>query len=249
VHSPGDLTGGARRDEPARLRLGIPVYADPDVHPEIWAGIARAPAGSLVIINPDSGAGAGRDARYRARVEAAHALGHVVYGYVDTAYGERPLAAAAAEIVRHHSWFGVDGVFFDQVPGTADGLAHYAQLTAIARARGLLVAFNMGQANVDPRFAELADVIAVFEGPAPAHAETRFPDWMYEDSRRARLWHLVFDAPDEHALRTALERAAAGPCEVVFITDGTAPNPWYRLPAYWDRELALVGAVRPTGAR
>jgi hypothetical protein len=247
VHSPGDLTGGARREGRARLGLGIPIYADPDLHPEIWAGVARAPAGSLVIINPDTGPGAFRDTRYRARVEAAQALGHVVYGYVDTAYGERPRAATAAEIVRHHGWFGVDGVFFDQVPGTAGWLAHYAQLAAIARARGLAVAFNMGQANVDRGFADLADVIAVFEGPAPAHAETRFPDWMHDAARRTRLWHLVFDAPDEHALRAALERAAAGPCEVIFVTDGTAPNPWCRLPTYWDRELALVGAARLSG--
>ena len=141
------------------------------------------------------------------------------------------------------------GTWSKKTPSTPNQRWWRTISAAVARARGLLVAFNMGQANVDPRFAELADVIAVFEGPAPAHAEIRFPDWMYEDSRRARLWHLVFDAPDEHALRTALERAAAGPCEVVFITDGTAPNPWYRLPAYWDRELALVGAVRPTGAR
>lgn len=247
VHSPGDLTGDGRRDGPGRLRLGIPIYADPDVHPEIWAGVERAPAGSLVIINPDSGAGAFLDARYRARVEAAQALGHVVFGYVDTAYGERPGAAAAAEIARHQSWFGVDGVFFDQVAGTPDRLWHYAHLAALARARGLAVAFNMGQANVDRGLADLADVIAVFEGPSRAYAETRFPDWMHDRARRTRLWHLVFDAPDEHALRTALERAAAGPCEVIFVTDGTAPNPWCRLPAYWDRELALVGASRPAG--
>jgi len=241
VHTSGDLTGRARREGSAPLRLGIPVYADPDVHPEIWAGIARAPAGSLVIINPDSGSGAVRDARYAARVDAAHDRGHVVYGYIDTSYGERPQAAVTAEIVRHHGWFGVDGIFLDQVPGTAERLGYYAALAAVARSRGLAVALNMGQANIDRRFAALADVLAVFEGPSPAHVAARFPDWMHDAARPVRLWHLVFDAPDERALRTALDRAAAGPCEVVFVTDGTPPNPWCRLPAYWEHELALIG--------
>jgi hypothetical protein len=242
VHSPGDLAGRARRAHPARLRLGIPVYADPDVHPEIWAGIEHAPAGSVVIINPDSGSGAFRDARYAARVGAAQRRGHVVYGYVDTAYGARPQRGIVAEIVRHHGWFGVDGIFFDQVPGTADGLGRYAELARIARRRGLEVALNMGQANVDPGFAEIADVLAVFEGPSAAHPAAQFPDWMHDTARRAQLWHLVFDAPDESALEAALARAAAGPCELVFVTDGRAPNPWHRLPDYWAREVALVGA-------
>jgi hypothetical protein len=245
VHTPGDLLGRARPDAPARLRLGIPVYADPDVHPEIWVGVARAPAGSVLIINPDSGSGTFRDARYAARVALAREQGHVIYGYVDTAYGERPRGGVAADIVRHHGWFGVDGIFFDQVPGNVDRLEHYADLAAVARSRGLAVAFNMGQANVDRQFADLADILAVFEGPSRAHAEARFPDWMHDAARRTRLWHLVFDAPDEHALRAAIARAAAGPCEVVFITDATVPNPWYRLPVYWDRELALVGALDP----
>lgn len=228
------------------LRLGVPVYADPDVHPEIWAGIARAPAGTLVIVNPDSGSGASRDARYAVRVDAARARGQVVYGYVDTDYARRARASVVADIVRHHAWFRVDGVFFDQVPGTADRLAYYSGLAETARARGLLVAFNMGQGNVDPGFAELADVLAVFEGPSPVHAAARFPAWMHDAARRTRLWHLIFDAPDEHTLELALARAAAGPCEVVFVTDGSEPNPWCRLPAYWDRELALVGNPVPS---
>jgi len=248
VHSPGDLTGRWRREPPARLRLGIPIYADPDVHPEIWAGIEHAPAGSVVIINPDSGSGASRDARYAARVGAAQRRGHVVYGYVDTAYGARRRARIVAEIVRYHDWFGVDGIFLDQAPGTADHLDHYAELAGIARRRGLEVALNMGQAKVDPAFAEIADILAVFEGPSTAHTAARFPDWMHDTGRRARLWHLVFDAPDEAALHAALARAEAGPCEMVFVTDGTAPNPWHRLPDYWARELALVGAPRLVGS-
>ncbi len=242
-----DLVGRTRRDDQAQLRLGIPVYADPDVHPEIWDGVARAPAGSVVVINPDSGPGRSPDARYVARAVAARALGHAVYGYVDTAYGTRPRAAILADVVRHHGWFGVDGVFFDQVPGTADRLGQYDELTEVVRARGLAAALNMGQANVDPRFAAVADILAVFEGPWAEHAAARFPNWMHDPGRGAELWHLVFDAPDAQALEAALARAVAGPCDVVFVTDGAGPNPWHRLPAYWDHELALVGSAQPAG--
>jgi len=249
VLNPGDLVGRTHRNEPAGLRLGIPVYADPDTHPELWAGVARAPAGSVVIINPDSGAGQIRDARYAERVARAHAQGQVVYGYVDTAYGGRRVELVVAEIERHRDWFGVDGIFFDQVPGAGFHLAHYRRLADLARTHGLDVAFNMGQANVDPRYAELADVLVVFEGPGAAHAAARFPDWMRDSARRAQLWHLVFDVSDDDAMRAALARAAAGPCEVVFVTDGSGPNPWSRLPSYWEHELALVASSRRAGVQ
>lgn len=244
VVNPGDLAGRTGRDESAGLRLGIPIYADPDMHPEIWAGVERAPAGSVVVINVDSGPGRSRDARYAARVERARQRGHEVFGYVDTAYGQRSRAAIAADVVRHHRWFGIDGIFFDQVSGGAEQLAHYADLAGVARARGLAVALNMGQAAVDPRYAELADILAVFEGPGQAHAVARFPEWMHHAPRRAQLWHLVFDVSDGEAMREALARAASGPCEIVFVTDGAGPNPWYRLPSYWERELALIGPGR-----
>ena len=242
--TPGDLAGRACRGAPVGLRLGIPIYADPDLHPATWTGVEGAPAGTAVIVNPDTGPGRFRDARYAARVVRLHERGHVVYGYVDTAYGTRARTAIAADIVRHQGWFGIDGIFFDQVPGGADHLAQYADVAGIARARGLGVAFNMGQASVDPRYGELADILAVFEGPGSAHAAASFPDWMHLPGRRAHLWHLVFGVPGERAMGDALARAASGPCEIVFVTDGLGPNPWRRLPTYWERELALIGDAR-----
>ena len=244
MRNPDDLAGHPRRDASVGLRLGIPIYADPDTHPAIWAGVEGAPAGTAVIVNPDSGSGRVRDARYAARVMRLHERGHVVYGYVDTAYGARARTAIAADIVRHHRWFGIDGIFFDQVPGAADHLAHYTDVAGIARARGLGVAFNMGQAAVDPRYGELADILAVFEGPGSAHAAARFPAWMHLAGRRAHLWHLVFGVAGDRAMGDAVARAASGPCEIVFVTDALEPNPWSRLPAYWERELALVGGAR-----
>jgi len=51
---------------------GMPIYADPDVVPEIWVGPLASPAGSIVILNPDSGSGKTRDLRYAERVARAH---------------------------------------------------------------------------------------------------------------------------------------------------------------------------------
>ena len=54
---PGDSVGRTHRNEPAGLRLGIPLYADPDTHPELWAGVERAPAemmGAVYELDDDS---------------------------------------------------------------------------------------------------------------------------------------------------------------------------------------------------
>lgn len=164
--NPGDLAGRTGRDESAGLRLGIPIYADPDIHPEVLADVERAPAGSVVVINVDSGPGRYRDARYAARVERAQQRGHEVYGYVDTAYRQQSAVAVAAEVDRHHRWFGIGGITFDQVPGGADRLAHYRQLADLAR--GLNVARNMAKVDVEPRYEELANVLLVFDGAGAA---------------------------------------------------------------------------------
>jgi hypothetical protein len=220
----------------------MPIYADPDVVPEIWVGALASPAGSIVILNPDSGSGKTRDLRYAERVARAHEGGLEVLGYVDTGYGARPPEAVMADVDQYVSWYGVDGVFFDQASGALARLGHYRSITAAARARGLAVALNMGVPDVHSGYAEIADVLGVFEGAPDAHRAARFPSWMSDPTRLARLWHLVFDVPSEREMRDTLARAAEGPCDVIFVTDGRGPNPWSHLPGYWTSQLAALDA-------
>ncbi len=238
----GPRGSAARRhtDGVPRLRLGIPVYADPDVVPEIWAGALSSPADSIVIVNPDSGSGCARDARYAERVRRAQQAGLEVLGYVDTAYGDRPTDAVIDDVARHVSWYGVDGVFLDQVPGALAHLEHYRSLAHMIRCRGLGVALNMGTPEVHPSYAQIADLLGVFEGTPDAYATARFPSWMSDPGRHARLWHLVFDVPDDRGMCETLALARARPCDVVFVTDGRGPNPWDHLPPYWASEITAL---------
>jgi hypothetical protein len=238
----GPRGSAARRqaDGIPRLQLGIPVYADPDVVPEIWAGALSCPRGSTVIVNPDSGSGRAHDARYAERVARAHQRGLEVLGYVDTAYGARPAAAVVDDVVQHVSWYGIDGVFLDQVPGGPAHLDYYRSLAGAIRSRGLSVALNMGMPDVHRGYAEIADLLGVFEGTPEAYATASFPSWMSDAGRQARLWHLIFDVPDERGMREMLALAVTRPCELVFVTDGRGPNPWDRLPSYWASEVTAV---------
>jgi Spherulation-specific family 4 len=227
-----------------QLQLGIPAYADPDVVPELWAGVLSSPTGSIVIVNPDSGSGRVRDPRYAALVLSARRAGLRVFGYVDTDYGKRPTDEVTEDVARYLSWYGVDGVFFDQVSSGLAELTHYRSLTDAVRSLRLCVALNCGVGEIHSGYGEIADILCVFEGTGEAYADATFPAWMSGPSRSARLWHLVYDVPDQQGMREALARAAARPCDVVFVTDGSGPNPWDGLPHYWASEVAIVSAER-----
>jgi hypothetical protein len=188
----------------------------------------------LLIINPASGPGTDEHPLYREAVGAAHAGGARVLGYVPTGYGGRDLAAAEADIDRYRSWYGVDGIFLDEVSHDAAQLPYYRPLSRYARAAGGgVVALNPGTVPARGYF-DLADVVVTFEGPVAAYAEAlaRTPNWV----RRLpsdRIAHLVYAASREEALAAAQAPRGAG---WLYVTSGGHPDPWRTVPDYLQEE-------------
>src|SRR2546423_12953307 len=111
------------------MRTGAPAYFRPSTAPDDWARLERLPAGSIAIVNPDSGPAAGMSAEYGAAVRAVRRRGVLVYGYIDLAYGvtaNGPVLRAAAAYRRQ---LGLDGVFLDQAPHSPSGLAPHRRLS------------------------------------------------------------------------------------------------------------------------
>ena len=217
----------------------IPAYLPPDG----LARIADRPVRDRVVIfNPDNGPGATLDPAYLSAVAAEQRTGTRVLGYVHTGWGARDSAAVVADLLRYRSWYGVDGVFFDETAHDAGALPYYAALARDARAAGLrIVALNPGTVPARGYF-DAADIVVTFEGPYSSYAAAlgSMPAWLSDVPRR-KVAHLVYAADRARALRTITEGSAG----FVYATDASLPNPWDRLPAYLDElETQLQGCVR-----
>ncbi|MFE9553397.1 spherulation-specific family 4 protein [Streptomyces sp. NPDC006692] len=196
-------------------KLLVPYYEHPAERPDAWeALIAAAPALYGVVLNPASGAGSSPDDAFASVAARLCSAGVRVLGYVDTAYGRRPPQDVVREAARHRAWYGVHGVFLDQVATSADQLPYYADLRAAFFATYdtyVTVVLNHG-AQPHPGYARIGDLLVTFEGPWSAYRPTgpAGPD----------TCHLVYGAPPD----------AVAQAPVHCLVPGQLPHPWGTLP-------------------
>ncbi|TDQ61036.1 spherulation-specific family 4 protein [Actinomycetospora succinea] len=200
--------------------VGVPAYFHPRREAADWARLrALGDRLGIVVVNPDTGPGAG-DAAYRTAVRDLPGL---VAGYVDTDYARRPLADVLADVAAYCRLHGIEAVFADQVTSSAEHLPYYARLAAAVDAALIL---NPG-VRPDPGYLRLAAVVVTFEGPWSAHAALDTPD----PPGLAATWHLVHGVPDGEEERT-LARATALGATHAYATGAALPNPWGALPTW-----------------
>jgi hypothetical protein len=211
------------------VRAVVPAYFHPAVDQPAWERLAGCASQiRLVVVNPADGPGRRPDPSYLAVLPMLRESIVDVAGYVDTAYGLRDAADVLDEVARYRDWYGITGLFLDQVSSGESHLGYYAALSQAARTAGVQqVAFNHGT-HPAAGYADLADLLGTFEGPWRAYVEAQVPDWA-RFRRPEQLFHLVYSVPRQrHADAWALVagRGAAG----AFVTDHGGANPWDYLP-------------------
>jgi Spherulation-specific family 4 len=248
------LTGlpgtGARAAGPATTaqRLAVPGYFYPGAE---WTQLSNtAPAGSVVIVNPNSGPGAVADPNYVTAINAARARGIKVIGYVATTYAGRAATVVKNEIDLYYQWYSMDGIFFDEGANACASVPYYTDLAAHVRAKSAntLVVSNPGT-NIPSCFSNAADIFVNFESNATAYlAGTGWApsDWERDPANGDRFWHLVYKTPraDLAAVMALTKQRNAS---WVYVTPDDLPNPWDTLPtgSYWTEELAALAAPTP----
>jgi hypothetical protein len=249
------MSAAAQAEPEPRLRLLVPAYFYPAGEglkhwDRLLAAAAQVPI--VAIVNPASGPGEKADPAYTKLLDRAkRQAGLTLVGYVSTAYGKRPAATVKADVDRWLSLYPqIQGIFFDEQASAAGEVDYYASLyTYVRQQRRLrLVVSNPGTVCAEVYLSRpAADVVCLFES-AEGFGNFRPPAWTagYKMSRFAALAYKVGTAGQ---MRKYLGEGVDRGLGYLFVTDAAGSNPWERLPAYWDDEVAAVQAVNRRQSR
>jgi hypothetical protein len=217
---------------------GVPCYFHPAESPELWARLAQcADVVRFAVVNPHNGPGVVEDPSYVAQVHNLHRAGIRAIGYIDTAYGQRPLAEVVEEAALYRDRYGLRGVFLDQGATSLALVSVYEQYLLGLRVAGMrFVVLNPGTFP-HPAYVDLVNVTVTFEGTWNDYRRLRVPAWSLKKPA-SRFCHLVYDVPPAIAANPA-ECVIARHAQTACLTTGTPPNPWDRLPAALELPAAL----------
>jgi serine/threonine protein kinase len=237
-----------------RLRLLVPAYFYPGGEGLAeWQRLLKAPAPAtvVIIVNAASGPGKAVDPNFARVIDKAQEKGFTLIGYVSTSYAKRPAEEVKEDIDRWVRFYpGVEGIFIDEQASGATDIGYYAALYQYTRKRrGLrLVVANPGTTCAEEYLRRPgADVVCPVESTRPLR-QFRPPAWAagYQAGRFAALLHRVADPGRMKQDILGMADRRLGYC---YITDRSPPNPWDRLPGYWQEELAAVQQVNERSER
>lgn len=219
--------------------ISIPAYFYPNI---AWTtSINSAPRVNVMIMNPNSGPGLAQDPQYLRSVKAAQAVGIKVLGYVASAYGDqtiRPIQMIQSEINSYKKWYGVDGIFVDEVASSSSFVPYYRRITNYIRgAKGSFVMINPGMVPA-ASYVSMADTTVVFEGSYASYLMWIMPRWL-SNYPASKITHLVY-ATSATQMPNAVKLGAARNAGELFVTDDVMSNPWDTLPSYWGIELSTI---------
>ncbi len=218
-------------------KMFIPAYFYPG---SLWTqAISGAPVVDVMIMNPASGPGTSQNPDYVAAVNNARAAGIKVIGYVHTSYGARDINVVKGEVDLYKQWYGVDGIFLDEVSSSASYLPYYENVSAHIRAtNGTYVALNPGTVP-DQGYVALGNTTVIFEGSYNTYKTWSAPSWVFSYPA-SKFTHLVYATSSSKNMKSAITRSKNNNAGYVYVTNDVLPNPWDTLPGYWSTELSYI---------
>jgi hypothetical protein len=204
---------------------------------------ARVPI--VAVINPASGPGEAQNPDYFDIMRRARAAGLTIVGYVDTGYAKRTRPDILRDIDSWTQFYPeIQGIFFDSQASEARHTDLYADLRDHARKKisKALVVTNPGTICDEEYLAQsVTDVAVVFEVQKGFEGFS-LPPW----AKRYQARHfaaLPYSMATPELMRDTVQQAALKGIGYIYVTDGTGPNPWGRLPLYWEKEVDVVKGV------
>ncbi|KAJ3009445.1 UNVERIFIED_CONTAM: hypothetical protein HDU68_002702 [Siphonaria sp. JEL0065] len=214
----------------------IPAYFYPG---QAWTQSIEQPSNvEYMIVNPNSGPGDAINPHYVETVKEAQQAGVKIIGYVHTEYGKRFVSTVKQEISRYLTWYKVDGIFLDEVSSSKFDLSYYKSLAIHIRSLtpSSSIVLNPG-VYPDEGYMEACDLIVTYEDAFNKYHAVDVPNWSFQYPAHQFI-HIVHSTPKPY-FSLAVQQASERNVGHVFFTDALMPNPYDKLPTYFDKHKAL----------
>ncbi len=262
-------SANAQSAEATKVSILFPAYGNPynQDGKAMWSKLVelsrerRAGLEIDVVFNPASGPGKRRDPNYlndEGNGPLADVQGLRILGYVPTSYAKRSSDDIKRDIDVYATGFYagyVSGIFFDETSSDLSTAEYYREMSqyahrAIKPSAGHTVTTvsNPGIGEVQPpvtaerlqAYATAMDMVLVFEHDAKSYRDVK-PAAVAAYLSPGQLIHVVHSQPAWNPdLVTAMRQHGVAN---LFITDDVMPNPYDKLPAYFDKLCEAVVAV------
>ena len=192
----------------------------------------------VAIINPRSGPGSSSNSTFVSGIESLQTAGITVVGYVPTNYAASSVSAVENNVTNYHSWYHVNGIFFDQMSNNQANVGYYSMVSNYTHSLGMALTIGNPGTSVPASFIGTMNILNIYENSDDPSVSTISSATMgYDRSNFAMIAYNV-GAPTQSYLDSLAPYVS-----YVYFTDENSPNPFAGLTSYLDTlslELFLI---------
>lgn len=224
-----------------QINLLIPAYFYPGSDwDRLLTNTSDMPGRNYIIVNPDNGPGHRNDKNYEAAIDNFREKGGKVLGYVYTQYCKRNIKDVKKELKSWYSFYNIDGVFLDEQSNVPGEEKYYQNLYNSIKSINpeLLIFGNPGTITHNSYLINnkkrVTDVICLFEEEANGDDFMKWlpPSWIF-DYQNTNFAVLIHNAAVSF-YKQYVDYAKSKNIGWLYITDMKLPNPWNRLPTFFE---------------
>lgn len=229
----------------AATGLIMPMYGNTGSQfSQVYAAALKVPV--IAILNPDDGAGTRKDNYIAGQVNALKSRGVTVVGYISTQYGGRDEGEVDTESDRYKSWYGVHGLFLDEVSDSTAKLNYYKSIRSYAQGIGIgYIVLNPGT-SIPSSYLQAGTVIVDYEH---SNGQIYFPtagvgSWVRSNPGRSA--GIVYGA-GAGSMQTMVDAALAKGYAWIYVTDRNEPDPFGVSASYFAAEVDYLAGLNNPG--
>ncbi|HKW05256.1 MAG TPA: spherulation-specific family 4 protein [Nitrososphaerales archaeon] len=219
----------------------IPLYMYPTS--PYWEQVIQAKTSNpsvpiIAIINPNSGPGGVRDVNYANGISSLRSAGVIVLGYVYTSYGKRSISSVETDVAAYHSWYSLDGIFFDEMTNVAGSESYYSALNSYSESLGYTMTVGNPGSPVPSSYLGTLSILCIYENGGLPSISTLSGSTSSGGKQNYAFMSYGVQSSDE-----SFETQASSYVGWEFMTSAGLPNPYDSLPSYFSTEVSALNAV------
>ncbi len=215
----------------------IPLYFDPNTSWNEVINLSKEFSNipMIVIINPDNGSGSNYSATYSYWVKQLKSSNIKVIGYIFTSYGGRPVESVIKQALDYKEWYGLEGIFLDEVSDNSSSSTYYKDLVDVIRDVGISFIVGNPGTMVSYSIASCFNLTVMYEDAGIPNVSTISQiESVVPKSNLAEISYNVSNLPINW-LENEKENFS-----YLYITNLGSQNPYYSLPSYLSEELDIL---------